>query len=105
MRALPEVRNELGLRSTGVPKATVKNLSPRPIEFLLVPRDTDLDEDVEWGNFCQRFERAAHEVGFSKDAAINMHSALFEMAENAKIHSDSPTAPLVGYEVYHWICR
>jgi hypothetical protein len=99
MRALFEVRSELGLRSTGVPKAPVKSLSTRPIEFFLVPRDTDLDEDVEWGNFCQRFERASHGVGFSKDAAINMHSALFEMAENAKIHSRSPVIPLVGYEV------
>ena len=98
-RSLLEVRSELGLRSTGVSKAPVKSLSTRPIEFLLLPRDTDLDEDVEWGNFCQRFERAAREVGFSKDAAINMHSALFEMAENAQIHSRSPVAPLVGYEV------
>lgn len=97
--ALLEVRSELGLRSTGAPKALVKNLSMRPIEFHLVPAETHLAEDIEWANFCHRFERAAQEAGFSKDAALNLHSALFEMAENAVIHSHTPVAPLAGYEV------
>ena len=94
-----DVLSELGLRSTGKPKASVMRFDTRPIEFHLVPPETHFNEDLEWSNFCHRFELAAREVGFSKDAAINLHSALFEMAENAVIHSRTPVAPLVGYEV------
>jgi hypothetical protein len=97
--ALLEVRSMLGLRSTGASKAPIRSLHTRPIEFHLVPPETDFTEDHEWEHFCHRFELAARGVGFSKDAAINLHTALFDMAENATIHSRTPVAPLVGYEV------
>jgi anti-sigma regulatory factor (Ser/Thr protein kinase) len=98
-RALLEIPSALGLRSAGAPKAAVRNLNTRYIEFHPLPSEHGFDEDIEWGSFCHRFELAARAVGFSRDAAINLHSALFEMAENAVIHSRTPVAPLVGYAV------
>lgn len=97
--AIKEVPTRLGLRVDGPPKVPVKNLDTRPIEFQLVSSEHDLDEDVEWLNFLQRFERSVKLSGFSDAAAANLQSALHEMAENAQLHSQSPVSAIVGYEV------
>jgi hypothetical protein len=96
--ALFDVPSELGLRSAGPRKTAVKNLDIRSVEFHLVPDVNDLDEDVEWQNYLQRFERSAISVGFSKVSAANLQSAFFEMAENTRLHSRTPVCALVGYE-------
>lgn len=98
-QALHQIRTELGLRGDGDTQRQIKSLKPRPVEFYTLQRGVDLDVDVEWLNFEQRFERAAQSVGFPRTAAANLHSALFEMAENAILHSQAPVPPLVGYEV------
>jgi hypothetical protein len=98
-RALSEVRSEVGLRRDGREKPPVRSLELRQAEFHTLQQGIDLDDDVEWLNYEQRFERAAQGVGFSNKAAANLHSALFEMAENAILHSQTPVAPLVGYQV------
>jgi hypothetical protein len=43
--ALLEVRSILGLRSTGASKGSIRSLRTRPIEFHLVPSETDFTED------------------------------------------------------------
>lgn len=97
--ALCEVCSDLGLRASGVQKPPVMNLEVRPAEFHCISMDCDLDEDAEWCSFRTRFEWAARNIGFSTEAAANLQSALFEMAENAVLHSFAPICALVGYEI------
>lgn len=97
--ALREVRSELGLRDNGPEKPRVRSVRGHSVEFQSLPMDADLANDVEWGNFCQRFESASVHIGFTSSEAANLQSALFEMAENALIHSRSSVSPLIGYAV------
>lgn len=100
-RALAEVRSPIGLRTHGHESPPQKSLSTREVEFCSIPSTTELDQSVEWNGFCHRLELRAKETGFTKQAAMNLSSALFEMAENALIHSHATEPPLVGYDVRH----
>lgn len=98
-RALLEILPALGPPSEGPSKHAVRNLSVRPVECCTISTTMQLHESLEWEGFCHRFELAARDANFTKVAAINLHSALFEMAENVVIHSRSPLPALVGYAV------
>jgi hypothetical protein len=96
-QALLQVRSELGLRSTGPQKPRLKRLDTQPIEFHVIDGRDGFD-DEEWGQFEIRFDRSAQSVGFPAKKAHALHGALHEMAENAVIHAEAPTAILVGYQ-------
>jgi hypothetical protein len=97
-RSLCSIQSELGLSVAGPRKTTVKDVSPREFEFTTISDESDtLGSD--WENFLQRFERSAKEVGFSGESALNLQSALDEMATNAVIHSRARLPALVGYTV------
>jgi two-component sensor histidine kinase len=50
----------------------------------------------EWNLFATRFDASARSVGLTFDAAAKLQLALYEMAENAVLHSEAPSI-LVGY--------
>lgn len=97
-QALSQVRSELGLRSTGPQKSSLKRIDTQTTEFHVI-EGSDGFQDDEWSQFEIRFDRSAQRVGFSDKKAHALQAALHEMAENAVIHAESPTAILVGYQV------
>ena len=97
-RPLRSINSELGLCRVGPRKSMPKDVSPRSVEFTTVGDENETTESA-WENFLQRFERSIKAVGFTAEAALNLQSALHEMATNAVIHSESPVPALVGYSV------
>lgn len=95
---LHSINSEIGLSRDGPRKCLTKDVTPRPIEFTTVSVEGDTMEPA-WENFLQRFERSAKAAGFTTDAALNLQSALHEMATNAVIHSRATIPALVGYAV------
>jgi hypothetical protein len=68
------------------------------MEFTTVWEENDTLESA-WENYLHRFERSAKAAGFKVDSALNLQSALHEMATNAVIHSRASVPALVGYAV------
>lgn len=97
-QSLNSIRSELGLNANGSRKSLLKDLSPRTVEFTTVWKESDTLE-TDWENYLHRFERSATSVGFTSDEALNLQSALHEMATNAAIHSQARVPALVGYAV------
>lgn len=97
-RSLRCISSPLGLSDSGTRKSLIKDVSPRPIEFTTVLDEVDTTE-VAWENYLQRFESSAKAAGFPTDTALNLQSALHEMATNAVIHSQASVPALVGYAV------
>jgi hypothetical protein len=100
-QALLEVPTPLGFRTQGGPTSSV-SLALRRSEFFLLASEAEF-QSHSWENFCGRFERAAWKQGFGKEAAANLHSALYEIASNALIHAFSEIAPLACYDVHDGI--
>jgi hypothetical protein len=101
-QALLEVPTPLGSRAQGATTSDLRSLALRRCEFFVLATEAELQCD-SWENFCGRFERAAWNQGFVKEAAANLHSALYEMASHALTHAFSKIAPLVCYEVHDGI--
>jgi hypothetical protein len=97
-KAMRQVRSDIGLRSTGTNKAPLKRIDIQPIEFWVIEGEDGFN-DQSWEVFEIRFNRSARSVGFTSSVANGLQGALHEMAENAVIHSESPTGMLVGYQV------
>jgi anti-sigma regulatory factor (Ser/Thr protein kinase) len=97
-QALSRVRCELGLRATGPPKPQLRRIDTQLAEFHVIAGRGDLQDD-EWQHFGIRFDRSAQSVGFPVKTAHALQAALQEMADNAVIHAEAPTAVLVGYQV------
>lgn len=95
---LHSINSQLGLCIDGARKCLPKDVTPRPVEFTTVWEENDILEPA-WENFLQRFERSAKAAGFTSDAALNLQSALHEMATNTVIHSRAPIPAIVGYIV------
>ncbi len=95
---LMSIGSDLGLAASGAPKSLAKDVSPRQLEFTTVANEGDT-MDSPWENFLQRFERSTKVAGFTLETALNLQSALHEMATNAVIHSRSAIPALVGYAV------
>jgi anti-sigma regulatory factor (Ser/Thr protein kinase) len=95
---LRAIKSEIGFSTNGPRKAEPKDLSPRPMEFTTVWAEEDTLESA-WENFLHRFERSMKAAGFGANAALNLQSALHEMATNAVIHSRTSVPALVGYAV------
>lgn len=94
---LKVINSELGVSNQSPRKTPVKDVFPRSIEFTTIADESDTLEPA-WENFLHRFERAAKSVGFTTDAALNLQSALHEMATNAAIHAQAPVPALIGYQ-------
>lgn len=97
-QSLRSIKSEIGLSAHGPRKSVPKDLSPRLIEFTTVWEESDTIE-AAWENYLHRFERSTKSVGFTEDTALNLQSALHEMATNAVIHSRASVPVLVGYAV------
>jgi hypothetical protein len=95
---LRAINSELGLSREGPRKSESKDVSPRSTEFTTVWDENDTMESA-WENFLRRFEGSSKAAGFTSDAALNLQSALHEMATNAVIHSRSAIPTLIGYAV------
>lgn len=95
--ALTQVRCELGLRSAGQQKEPLKRIDVQDVEFHVIEGENGVQDD-EWQHFEIRFDRSAQRAGLSVKNAHALQAALHEMAENAVIHADAPTAILVGYQ-------
>lgn len=96
-KALLEVRSELGLRTTGRPKTPARRIDVRPVEYHVLDPAT-ASEDSEWEQYEIRFDRSAQSAGLPLQTAHALQGAFHEMAENAVIHADAPTAILLGYQ-------
>lgn len=94
-RALNVVPSVLGLRTDAPSPRSLRRLDAQTAEFLALRSENDLT-DEGWEHFAARFETSARSVGFTFDASARLQLALYEMAENAVIHAESPTI-LVGY--------
>lgn len=97
-RALRHVCSDLGLRTAGPTKASLRRVDTQPVEFWAIDGEEGF-ADQSWEVFEIRFNRSARSVGFSASVADGLQGALHEMAENAVIHSEAPTGILVGYQV------
>lgn len=95
---LRSISSELGLSASGPRQSSIHDVSPRPMEFTTLVDEIDTTQTA-WENFLQRFERSTKAAGFSTDTALNLQSALHEMAVNAVTHGRSPVPSLVGYAV------
>jgi hypothetical protein len=97
-KSLRLVRSDLGLRTAGKARPALKRVDPQPVEFWAIEGEEGF-ADQSWDVFEIRFNRSARNVGFTPSVADGVQGALHEMAENAIIHSESPTGILVGYQV------
>ena len=70
----------------------------RGIEVVAVETQDELESEA-WGLFEARFNRSAQSVGFERKCANKLQAALFEMVENAFLHSASPWPHMVGYAI------
>jgi hypothetical protein len=98
-QSLLDVPCELGLRSSGRPKSPPRDTNPHEAEFYLVREEADILDNQLFDEFLIRFEFSAKRAGLPKQTAIELHSALLEMAANTVNHAQSPVPALVGYEV------
>lgn len=79
------------LRPTHIP-----TIDSRSVEFTALTAKADL-ETQSWQLFEARFNRSAQQSGFSHSIADLLQGALYEMAENALLHSNTRSPVTVGY--------
>jgi hypothetical protein len=70
----------------------------QPAEFHVIEAEADLIRP-DWEQYVLRYDRSTRCAGFSVAVASRLQAALCEMADNAVLHSDTPVAALVGYQV------
>lgn len=98
-RALAEIEpDSTGPASIALRSTANKTLQVQAVEFAYLPTNASLGQ-VPWEIFLQRFERSAQSVGFSQKSARELLSAFGEISENAILHSQSATPPILGYSV------
>jgi hypothetical protein len=97
-QAMRQVRSDLGLRTTGKARPSLKRVDHQPVEFWVIEGEEGF-ADQSWEVFEIRFNRSARSAGFTGSVADGLQGALHEMAENAVIHSEAPTGILAGYQV------
>jgi len=73
------------------------SLTPRHVEFSLMPSDGDTFKNPRWVAYQKRFEGACHLAGFAKPLARAITSAFGEMADNVVTHSERLATGLTGY--------
>lgn len=81
------------LRPTHIP-----TIDSRSVEFTALTAKTDI-ETQSWQLFEARFNRSAQQSGFSHSIADLLQAALYEMAENALLHSNARIPVIVAYRV------
>ena len=96
--ALDEVRSALGFRVTGPPKRPLRRADVQPAEFHVIETEADLNSP-DWEQYVLRYDRSTRSAGFPVAVASRLQAALCEMADNTILHSDTPVAALVGYQV------
>ncbi len=96
--ALGEVRSALGIRASGPPKRPLRRADVQPVEFHVIETEVDLNGS-DWEQYVLRYDCSTRYAGFPDRVAARLQAALCEMADNAILHSDTPVAALVGYQV------
>ena len=94
-KALLQIEAHLRAQSSPTPPR-IKNVDCRSVEFSSVTAAQDLETEA-WGLFQARFNRSVQSVGFARPTADLLQGALYEMSENAILHSKAKSPIIVGY--------